>query len=477
MARPVTIVWFRRDLRLSDHPAFAAAAERGPVVPVFLWSPAAEGDWSPGAAQRVYLHHALKALDASLRDRGLRLVIRRTDDALATLVDLAASTQAAAVHWNRCYEPAAIERDTRVKAALKRRRIHAESFNGALLREPHEIATKAGDPYKVFTPYWRACVALGPPETPAAAPRRDTIEPPTAWPHSDALDDLQLTPDHPWGERVASHWSVGEEPAMRRLRYFCEEKLFAYADDRDRPDRDGTSMLSPALAVGTISARQCYHVAASRSSDAPDRAARAGIDTFLAELGWREFSHHLLYHFPRTTDQPLRENFRAFPWVDMRQGRHWLEAWQRGRTGYPIVDAGMRQLWQTGWMHNRVRMIVASFLTKDLRIHWREGAKWFWDCLVDADLANNTQGWQWSAGCGADAQPYFRIFNPVSQGGRFDPDGAYVRRWVPELADLPADRIHEPWAGNAPPDYPAPIVDHREAREDALAAFARIKSG
>jgi deoxyribodipyrimidine photo-lyase len=236
-------------------------------------------------------------------------------------------------------------------------------------------------------------------------------------------------------------------------------------------------MLSPALAVGTLSAAQAYHAALRRRRAAADHAARAAVDCFLGELGWREFSYHLLFHFPRTPDDNLTRRFDAFPWVDMRQGRHWLADWQRGRTGYPIVDAGMRQLWQTGWMHNRVRMIVASFLTKDLRIDWRHGARWFWDTLVDADLANNTQGWQWSAGSGADAQPYFRIFNPVLQGQRFDPDGVYVRTWCPELADVPARWIHRPWqwSGAAGLDYPEPIVDHAEARDAALAAFEKIK--
>jgi len=474
MARPATIVWLRHDLRLSDNPALLAAVARGPVVPVFLWSTEGEGDWPPGGAQRVFLHHALTALDADLRDKGLRLIVRRTDDGLATLRELGRQTHASAVFWNRLYEPSAIERDTRIKAALKRDRIEVESFNGSLLFEPHELATKAGDPYKVFTPYYNAALQLPPPRGPHAAPRKDQMQSPSAWPKSDTIDDLDLLPDHPWAKKVASHWSIGEDGAQRRWRYFAEHHAGEYQTLRDRPDLDATSRMSPYLHLGLLSPNQVWATLTQARRDVP-ADARQSIDSYLRELIWREFSYHLLFYFPHTVDQPLRENFRGFPWVDMRQGRHWLEAWQRGRTGYPIVDAGMRQLWETGWMHNRVRMIVASFLTKDLRIHWLEGARWFWDTLVDADLANNTQGWQWSAGCGADAQPFFRIFNPTSQGTKFDPNGDYVRHWVPELADLPGNDVHEPWKAGVSLDYPEPIVDHKQAREQALAAFDRIK--
>jgi len=475
MASPTTIVWFRQDLRLADNPALLAAVERGPVVPVYLQTDDGEGDWAYGGAKKVYLHHALESLDESLGEIGLRLICRRPGDALSELQRLVQQTDASAVFWNRRYEPASIDRDTKIKAALKRDRIEAESFNGSLLYEPHEVATKAGDPYKVYTPYWKACQALGEPASPTKPPGKSEVQPPGDWPDSVELDDLNLMPDHPWGEQVAGHWSISEKAVMGRLSSFCKDAIFRYKQDRNRPDLDATSMLSPALSLGLISPRQAYHLAASRTSAAPDKAGRQGIDTFLGELGWREFSHHLLFYFPHTTDEPLRDNFRGFPWVDMRQGRHWLEAWQRGRTGYPIVDGGMRQLWAIGWMHNRVRMIVASLLTKDLRVHWREGARWFWDTLVDADLANNTQGWQWSAGCGADAQPFFRIFNPTSQGEKFDPEGNYVRRWVPELADLPDDLIHQPWKADVSLDYPDPIVDHKQARDEALAAFDQIK--
>jgi len=475
MASPTTIVWFRQDLRLADNPALLAAVQRGLVVPVYLHADDREGDWAYGGAKKVYLHHALASLDESLGKLGLRLIYRKSDDALSELQRLVQQTDASAVFWNRRYEPASIDQDTKIKAALKRDRIEAESFNGSLLYEPHEVATQAGDPYKVYTPYWKACRALGEPASPTKPPGKSEVQPRGDWPDSLELDDLNLMPDHPWGEKVAGHWSISEKAVMGRLSAFCKEAIFRYKQDRNRPDLDTTSMLSPALSLGLISPRQAYHLAASRTNDAPDKSAREGIDTFLGELGWREFSHHLLFYSPHTTDEPLRDNFRRFPWVDMRQGRHWLEAWQRGRTGYPIVDAGMRQLWATGWMHNRVRMIVASLLTKDLRVHWLEGARWFWDTLVDADLANNTQGWQWSAGCGADAQPFFRIFNPTSQGEKFDPEGNYVRQWVPELADLPNDLIHQPWKAGVALDYPDPIVDHKQARDEALAAFDQIK--
>ena len=483
MSVHATIVWFRKDLRTVDHPALVAAARRGAVVPVFIWSPDEWGEWSPGGALQVYIHLALDALAKKLDWLGLKLICRRADRAGDALDELVNQTGADAVYWNRGYEPAAIELDKKIKAALRERGIAVESFNGALLYEPHEVATQAGEPYKVFSPFWRACQKLVAPAKPMREPR--DVAAPARWPESESIDDLGLMPDHPWGEKIARHWQVGQDAALKQLRAFCKGAINSYKDDRNRPDLGGTSVLSPALAIGTLSPRQAYHEASARRPDAPDMTARQGIEHYVSELGWREFSYHLIYHFPHTTDQNLRRNFDAFPWIDMRQGRHWLEDWQRGRTGYPIVDAGMRQLWATGWMHNRVRMIVASFLTKHLRIDWREGAQWFWDCLVDADLASNTQGWQWSAGCGADAQPYFRIFNPILQGEKFDPDGEYVKKWVPELADVPTKWIHEPW--QAPPaalteagvtlgeEYPQPMVDHGEARVAALAAFEKIK--
>lgn len=478
-ARP-TIVWFRRDLRTVDHPALIAAIKRGPVVPVFIHAPDELEPWSIGGAQRVYVHLALKELQKQLASLGLKLICRTAKRAGAAIEELIEECSADAVYWNRCYEPAAIERDKQIKTSLRKRNIEVESFNGSLLYEPHELTTQTGGPFKVFSPYWRACQKLFAPARPLPAPSHALG--PANWPPSIPIDDLKLMPDHRWAIDLASRWHVGQDVAMQRLDQFCQRSIAAYKIDRDRPDLDATTMLSPALAVGTLSPRQAYHAASALLPQADPKADRKGIDHFLSELGWREFSYHLLYHFPHTPQHNLRENFNRFPWhVDPVA----LRTWQRGQTGYPIVDAGMRQLWQTGWMHNRVRMIVASFLTKDLRIDWREGARWFWDCLVDADLASNTQGWQWSAGCGADAQPYFRIFNPILQGEKFDPDGAYVKRWVPELAKVPAKWIHKPW--QAPPiilseagvrlgeNYPHPMVDHGEARDQALAAFERVK--
>jgi len=476
MSSSPTIVWLRQDLRLADHPALlAAVASRSPIVPVFIRAPEEPGDWAPGAASRVFLHYALRSLDERLRERGLRLIVRQGRDALAVLRDLVRETKAGAVHWHRRYEPTAIDRDAKIKAALQREHIAARSFNGSLLYEPHEIATRNGDPYRVFTPYHKTTRKMPPPEGPQPAPGRDQLIAPGQWPASDDVDDLGLLPDHPWAAKVIDGWPVGEAAARDRMHRFARGGIHEYAEVRDRPDIDGTSRLSPHLHWGTVSPCQVWAAALKARREASDPGARAGCDAFLRELVWREFAYHVLYHFPHTPDEPLQPKYRDFPWVDMRQGRHWLDAWQRGRTGYPIVDAGMRQLWATGWMHNRVRMIVASFLTKDLRIHWLEGARWFWDTLIDADLANNTMGWQWAGGCGADAQPFFRIFNPVTQGRKFDPEGAYVRRWCPELADLPNDVIHEPWKAGMTLDYPDPIVDHAEARQRALDAFERIK--
>jgi deoxyribodipyrimidine photo-lyase len=324
----------------------------------------------------------------------------------------------------------------------------------------------------VFTPFWRACRALPPPDTPRPAPGK--ISKPRTWPASIPLDDLELLPTIGWDAGLAAAWSPGEAGARQRLREFVAHGLTYYHEERNRPDHAGSSRLSPHLHFGEISPRQIRHAVARKRS--------TGAETFLTEIGWREFAQHVLYHFPHTADAPLRVPFRRFPWNSDRRA---LRAWQRGRTGYPIVDAGMRELWTTGWMHNRVRMIAGSFLTKDLLISWREGARWFWDTLVDADLASNTLGWQWVSGCGADAAPYFRIFNPVTQGEKFDPQGVYVRRWVPELARLPDRWIHRPWSAPVDVlgaagvrlgrDYPRPMVDHDQARRAALAALETIR--
>lgn len=467
---PLTIVWFRQDLRLQDNPALLAAARRGAVLPVYLLDDAGEGPWAMGAASRWWLHHSLDSLGADLRERGSRLVLGRGGSS-ALLRSLVGQSGADAVFWNRRYEPAAIARDAAIKAELADAGVEARSFAASVLFEPHTVRNKSGGPFQVFTPFWKHCLALkvDPPERLPAG----RLAGPAEWPPSLGLAELGLLPSIRWDAGFRNAWQPGEAGALRRLAQFTRGPIERYADERDLPGRDATSSLSPHLHFGEIGPRQVWSAASGRDP---------GTHTFQNELGWREFAHHVLYHFPRTPEAPLRAEYAAFPW---RSDPGQLRAWQRGLTGYPIVDAGMRQLWATGWMHNRVRMIVASFLVKHLRLPWREGAAWFWDTLVDADLASNTLGWQWSAGCGADAAPYFRIFNPILQGGKFDAEGGYVRRWVPELARLRAGFIHRPWEASSMDlnaagvrlgsTYPLPIVDHAHARQAALAALQALR--
>ena len=477
-----TLLWFRQDLRLQDNPALNAAVSRGgPVVPVYILDEAGEGEWRAGGASRWWLHHALAALDASLQERGLRLVLARGDSA-TVLQGWQRETGAGAVYWNRRYEPAIIARDKTIKADFTAAGVEAKSFNSALLNEPHTIANKSGGPFQVFTPYWRHCLTL--PVTAPVKPPAGAWSAPAQWPKSLALPELALLPTIAWDAGFREMWTPGEAGAAKRLRHFAARAMAEYADTRNFPDRDGTSMLSPWLHTGEISPRQVWAAVQAQAKDTGVFPPSNGARVFLSEVGWREFAYHLLFHFPHTPTSPLREDFKRFPWAPDPGGVR-LRAWQRGQTGYPIVDAGMRQLWHTGWMHNRVRMIVASFLVKHLRLPWTHGAAWFWDTLVDADLASNTLGWQWSAGCGADAAPYFRVFAPVLQGGKFDGQGDYVRRWVPELGRLPTEHLHAPWEA---PDfvlaragvtlgenYPRPIVDHAKARAEALAAFKTLR--
>jgi deoxyribodipyrimidine photo-lyase len=447
-----TIVWFRHDLRLDDNPALSAAAARGKVVPVFLWAPEEEAPWEPGAASRWWLHQSLTCLAASLAETGCPLVIRR-GPSLEALRQLAREYGATHVVWNRRYEPAVVRRDTAIKQALGDDGLEVESYGGGLLYEPVTVATKQGKPYQVFTPFWRSLLDRDEPAEPVARPRG--LKPATAQKATTLpVDALGLLPTIDWASGMRRHWTPGETGAARRLKVFLSRGLSTYGEGRDRPDHDGTSSLSPHLHFGEVSPRRVWHAARKAAGGLPAAQLTGSPEVYLRELGWREFAHHLLYHFPHTPEAPLRADYARFPWARDPVG---LRAWQRGHTGFPIVDAGMRQLWATGWMHNRVRMIVASFLVKDLRISWLEGARWFWDTLVDADLAANTLGWQWAAGCGADAAPYFRIFNPTSQQEKFDPDEAYIDRWV--------DRTTA---------YPEPIVDHGEARKRALAALAEI---
>ncbi len=464
MAAP-TIVWFRQDLRLADNPALAAACERGEtVVPLFILDDETPGDWRPGGASRWWLHHSLSALSESLARLGAPLILRR-GLANRVLDDLTAEIGAGAVYWNRCYEPHAIARDKAIKAGINASAVDVRSFNSALLVEPWEVETKSGDSFRVFTPFWRSVTGSLRLTTPLPAPKSLVT---ISGVRSDDLGEWSLLPTKPdWAGGLRKTWTPGEQGAQERLRAFLENALDRYAGGRDRPGEENTSRLSPHLHWGEISPRQVW--AALEHASASGR----NVGKFQAELGWREFSYHLLYHVPDLPERNLRKAFDAFPWAPDEES---LMAWQSGRTGLPIVDAGMRELWATGWMHNRVRMIVASLLVKHLLQPWQDGATWFWDTLVDADLASNSASWQWVAGCGADAAPYFRIFNPIVQGEKFDPDGTYVRRWVPELADVPARFIHKPWQSpNPPPAYPAPVVDLAAGRQRALAAYEVIK--
>jgi deoxyribodipyrimidine photo-lyase len=462
----IAIVWFRRDLRLADNPALSAALRmHDAVLPIYVHAPDEEAPWQPGAASRWWLHHSLAALAADLARRGAGLHLAE-GPSLDTLRRLVAATGASAVYWNRLYDPATVARDTSVKQSLRTDGVEARSFDGAMLIEPWDLMTGGGTPYKVFTPYWRNARSRLEARPPLPAPRRIAMPPiETGLP----LEALGLLPDVAWDAGLAATWQPGEAGAMRRLEAFCGGPVADYPGERDIPSHEGTSRLSPHLHFGEVSPMQ---VAWALLDAARESAAASGAESCLRELGWREFSQYLIHHFPHSAERNLNARFDAFDWRDPDPAL--LSRWQRGRTGIPIVDAGMRELWTTGWMHNRVRMLVASFLTKNLRMHWSHGARWFWDTLVDADLGNNTQGWQWTAGTGVDASPYFRVFNPVTQGERFDPEGTYVRHWVPELAHFPAATIHAPWRD---PDrlrasgYPQPMVDLASSRQGALDAY------
>ena len=478
MVNRPTIIWFTRDLRLRDHPALQAAARNGPVVPVFILQEDDAVRWPLGGASKWWLAQSLRSLARDLGEKGAKLILRRGEPS-AILAALAKEVGAAAVYWSRAYEPDLISAQEDARAALEDADVTVKRFGGRILYEPENVATKDGSPYKVFTPFYKAILARGGPSEPLPAP--DTLPAPEAWPESDSLETWGLEPTKPdWAGGLRATWTPGEEGARDRLAWFLDEAAADYDEMRDRPDIDGTSRMSPHLTWGEISPRQIWHAAQPRA----EGGAEKGVESFLSEVVWREFSYHLLFHWPDLPDQSWRAEFRDFPWDEDEKA---LRAWQRGQTGYPIVDAAMRQLYEIGWMHNRCRMITASFLIKDLLIPWQRGEEWFRDTLVDADLASNSAGWQWAAGSGADAAPYFRIFNPVRQAERFDPQGDYVRHYVPELADMPAKHIHAPWDAPAKvlrdagvrlaETYPEPIVDHAAARKRALAAFETIKRG
>lgn len=472
-----TILWFRQDLRLNANPILEAALKaKRPFIPVFIW----DLKDTRGAASCWWLHHSLKSLDESLRSIGSRLIFR-IGDPLEELQHVLKETKAQSIHWNRLYEPNHIARDKKIKAALQDADVEVHSHNGSLLIEPWNIKNKSGEPYKVFTPFWKELQRSYKPSTPRYRVP-SAVTPVKKWPKTKKLKDLGLLPAHPWHKKLGKHWQPGEQMALKALKTFAQDAIGDYKTARDLPAERGTSRLSPHLHFGEISPAQIWDFVQNETFFKRGSSPQ-GSETFLKEVGWREFSYNLLYHFPKTPKEPLSPKFKNFPWK--RSAKN-LKAWQQGLTGYPIVDAGMRELWETGWMHNRVRMIVASFLIKDLFIDWRKGADWFWDTLVDADLANNTQGWQWTAGCGADAAPYFRVFNPILQGEKFDVDGAYVKKWVPELAELPAKWVHRPFEAPSEvldtikfildEDYPRPLVDHAEARQRALEIWNDIKS-
>ena len=473
------LVWFRRDLRLQDNPALRAAVEQGyRVLPLYISSQPTE---SPTAAD-WWQHHALTDLSADIAANGGELCLQMGDpvDVLQALAD---SLNVKAIYWNRRYSPSDIELDTALKAHFKQQDLPVQTFNGSLLNEPWQVLNKTDKPYRVFTPYWKACVQRGLPH--ASANPAQKID----WQLAETatLDQLKLLPTINWDSEFYSHWQPNRAAGLALLQDFLHSTVHHYDTDRDRPDLLGTTRLSPYLQSGLIGVREVVSAVeeetalqSTRSSEG-NRSFTLGCEKLLSELGWREFSYALLFHNPDCTHQPLQPKFAHFPW---QKDDKLLSIWQKGQTGYPIVDAGMRELWHTGWMHNRVRMIVASFLVKHLMQPWQEGAAWFMQTLLDADLASNTQGWQWTAGCGADASPFFRVFNPVSQGKKFDPHGDYVRRWIPELKDVPLKQLHEPWlmtaaqqtssGCNIGQQYPRPIVELAAGRQRALDAWKSL---
>lgn len=471
--RPV-VVWLRDDLRLDDNPALAHAAETGrPVVPLVVLEDGGGGR-SLGAAHRWWLHHSLTALGASLKKIGSGLVLR-SGNPETVVPAFVRETKAGALFMNRRYHRPADTSDAAVASALEE--VEVESFQAHILHDPDRVRTKTGGFYKVYTPFMKTLRAGGDPRDPMDAPKR-LKAPKGGLPPSDDLGDWKLLPTKPdWSGGMAEAWRPGEAIAQERFEHFCDSILGGYDESRERPAEDGTTRMSPHLRFGEISPYRLWHRAeeeARSNRRVPDKA----IETFRRELVWRDFNYHVLHHVGAIDRENINKRFDGFDWEESKAE---LKAWQRGKTGYPIVDAAMRQLWQTGWMHNRMRMVVGSFLTKDLLIDWREGERWFWDTLVDGDIASNTAQWQWIAGSGADAQPFFRIFNPITQGQKFDPKGVYIRRFLPELAALSDKDIHTPWlAGSATlksagirlgETYPHPIVDHSKARERALSVY------
>jgi len=452
---PVALHWFRSDLRLADNPALLAASRSAShVIPVFIWSPEEEGQWPPGSAARWWLHESLQQLQQALAARGSRLLLRR-GPTVPALLELAQQTGATLVCWNNRYEPAARKVEAQLGTALRAAGVMGLGFASGLLAEPGTVHSRTDAPYQVFTPFWRAFLDQVQVDAPQPSPR--ALPAPRRWPMSLALRQLALLPEIAWHQCLARHWQPGETAARAVLRKFVTQRLDAYELLRDRPDLDNTSQLSPYLHHGELSPRQVWTAVGKASERAGQSPTQWRRSKFCSELIWREFAAQQLFHHPALPDRSRLAQFDRLAW---RNDARDFAAWSRGRTGFPIVDAGMRQLWQCGWMHNRVRMITASFLVKNLLHRWQDGERWFWDTLVDADLASNALNWQWVAGSSPDAAPWFRIFNPLSQGQRFDPEGAYQQRFVPE-------------AGTAV--YTAPIVDLGRSRQRALDAYKALR--
>ncbi len=467
----IGIVWFRQDLRLSDNAAlYQACKECDVVIPVFIDDPLSESISSTGSASRVWLHHSLESLSSDIASHKSKLILRK-GGSQAVLIKLISETKATHLYWNRCYEPQVRKRDEAIKSALKNR-LEVKSFKGNLLLEPWQVLKQDDTPYRVFTPYWKAFTQNLMLTAPYATP--SDFKPMKKWPSSLELTQLNLLPQKPtprWDKEMMFHWKVGEDAAHDVLHDFLEDGVQNYKEQRDFPAIGGTSLLSPYLHFGEISPLQVFHYSNSHKAQNPHHDH--GVGHILRQVVWREFAYSLLYHFPETVTAPLFEKYKRFEW---RNNETDLKRWQQGKTGYPIIDAGMRELWKTGIMHNRVRMIVASFLCKNLLIHWHAGEAWFRDTLIDADIANNTMGWQWVAGSGADAAPYYRIFNPVLQSKKFDAKAEYIRRWLPELSELDIKSIHQPTPEQAKQcNYPESMVDLKATRERALERYSQIK--
>jgi deoxyribodipyrimidine photo-lyase len=472
-----SIVWFRQDLRINDNPALTLASEQGDVVPVYIFDTTVPERGEMGGASRWWLHHALLDLAESFEQK---LIVKRGDPK-EILAEIANEYGASNIFWNRMYEPWARQRDADIKSYFKGRDVVAKSLNGSLLWEPMQVLKKDETPYKVFTPYYRrGCLSQAEPRYPLDRPSFK-IAPGLTDNAKEDISALSLLPKIPWDKHMQKQWTITEKAAGSKLHWFIQNAISDYSDDRNLPAVRGTSQLSPYLHFGQISPNQAWYAIKDAFHG---NTSGKGVDTYLSELGWREFSYYLLYHFDDIQSKNFNTKFDKFPW---RSSKDDLRAWQLGMTGIPIIDAGMRELWQTGYMHNRVRMVVGSFLVKNLLLDWREGERWFWDCLVDADSASNSAGWQWVAGTGADAAPYFRVFNPILQGEKFDKEGEYVKTYCPELKGLPKKYIHKPWEAPSQilreanirlgEDYPQPIVDLKETRVRALDAFNQIKGG